>query len=116
MKWADKVPDYANYRKKWAAEPVTLEKADAAMLKAIRENKDSGKIRFINVWATWCGPCITEFDELVEHNLRFRIRGFEMVTIAAEFPDQEAAGARFPQQEARVDEELHLRHARTTTR
>ncbi len=89
VKWADKVPDYANYRKKWAAEPVALEKADAAVLKAIRENKDSGKIRFINVWATWCGPCITEFDELVDHNLRFRIRGFEMVTIAAENPDQE---------------------------
>jgi thiol-disulfide isomerase/thioredoxin len=91
VKWADKVPDYANYKKKWAAEPVTLEKADAATLRAIRENKDSGKIRFINVWATWCGPCITEFDELIEHNLRFRIRPFEMVTIAAEFPDQEAA-------------------------
>jgi hypothetical protein len=43
------------------------------------------------VWATWCGPCITEFDELIEHNLRFRIRPFEMVTIAAEFPDQEGA-------------------------
>ena len=91
VKWADKVPDYANYKKKWAAEPVELEKADAATLRAIRENKDSGKIRFINVWATWCGPCITEFDELIEHNLRFRIRPFEMVTIAAEFPDQEAA-------------------------
>jgi thiol-disulfide isomerase/thioredoxin len=91
VKWADKVADYANYKKKWAAEPVALEKADAATLRAIRENKDSGKIRFINVWATWCGPCITEFDELIEHNLRFRIRPFEMVTIAAEFPDQEGA-------------------------
>jgi len=91
VKWADKVADYANYKKKWAAEPVELEKADAAVLRAIRENKDSGKIRFINVWATWCGPCITEFDELIEHNLRFRIRPFEMVTIAAEFPDQEGA-------------------------
>jgi len=91
VKWADKVADYANYKKKWAAEPVELEKADAATLRAIRENKGTGKIRFINVWATWCGPCITEFDELIEHNLRFRIRPFEMVTIAAEFPDQEAA-------------------------
>ena len=35
-------------------------------------------------------PASREFDELVEHNLRFRIRQFEMVTIAAEFPDQEA--------------------------
>ncbi len=98
VKWADKVADYANYRKKWAAEPVTLQKADAATLRAIRENKDSGKIRFINVWATWCGPCITEFDEMVEHNLRFRIREFEMVTIAAEFPDQEPAVKKFLEQ------------------
>jgi peroxiredoxin len=89
VKWADKVPDYANYKKKWAAEPVTLEKADATVLQAIRENKDSGKIRFINVWGTWCPACVAEFDELVEHNLRFRIRGFEMVTIAEEDPADE---------------------------
>jgi thiol-disulfide isomerase/thioredoxin len=90
VKWADKVPDYANYKKRWAAEPVTLEKADIPMLQAIRANKDSGKLRFINVWATWCGPCIAEFDELVEHNLRFRIRQFEMVTISADSPEDEA--------------------------
>ena len=30
VKWADKVAEYANYKEKWAAEPVTLEKADAA--------------------------------------------------------------------------------------
>jgi peroxiredoxin len=90
VKWADKVPDYAKYKAKWAAEPVTLEKADAAKLTAIRENKDSGKIRMINAWGTWCPACIAEFDELVEHNLRFRIRGFEMVTIAIEDPADEA--------------------------
>jgi len=90
VKWADKVPDYAKYKAKWAAEPVTLEKADAAMLTAIRANKDSGKIRFINAWGTWCPACIAEFDELVEHNLRFRIRGFEMITIAVEDPADEA--------------------------
>jgi thiol-disulfide isomerase/thioredoxin len=90
VKWADKVTEYAKYKERWAAEPVTLEKADAAKLAEIRANKGSGKLRFINVWATWCGPCIAEFDELVEHNLRFRGRPFEMVTIAAEYPDQEA--------------------------
>ena len=90
VKWADKVPDYAKYRAKWAAEPVTLEMADAAKLTAIRENKDSGKIRMINAWGTWCPACVTEFDELVEHNLRFRNRGFEMVTIAIEDPADEA--------------------------
>jgi peroxiredoxin len=90
VKWADKVPEYANYKKKWAAEPVTLEKADAAMLKTIRENNGTGKIRMINAWGTWCPACVAEFDELVEHNLRFRIRGFELVTIAVEDPADEA--------------------------
>jgi thiol-disulfide isomerase/thioredoxin len=89
VKWADKVAEYAKYKDRWAKEPVTLQKADAAVMKAIRENKDSGKVRLINVWATWCGPCITEFDELVEHHIRFRGREFEMVTIAAEYPDME---------------------------
>ena len=90
VKWADKVVEYAKFKERWAAEPVTLEKADIPTLKAIRANADSGKLRFINVWATWCGPCIAEFDELVEHNLRFRIRQFEMVTISADAPADEA--------------------------
>jgi peroxiredoxin len=90
VKWADKVTEYAKYKEKWAAEPVTLEHADIDTLKAVRANADSGKLRFINVWATWCGPCVSEFDELVEHNLRFRIRQFEMVTISADSPEDEA--------------------------
>lgn len=95
VKWASKVDEYAKYKAKWAAEPVTLEKADVATLKAIRANKDSGKIRFINVWATWCGPCVSEFSELVEHNIRFRDRPFEMITIAAEYPDMEGTVKEF---------------------
>jgi thiol-disulfide isomerase/thioredoxin len=91
VKWAEKIAEYAKYKARWAAEPVTLEKADAATLAAIRANQGTGKIRMINVWATWCGPCITEFDELVEHHIRFRGRPFEMVTIAAEYPDMEGS-------------------------
>ncbi len=97
VKWADKVAEYATFKARWAAEPVTLEKADVAKLKEIRENKGTGKLRLINVWATWCGPCITEFDERVEHHWRFRGRPFEMITIAAEYPDQESTVKEFLQ-------------------
>ena len=98
VKWAEKAE---GYNKTWAEslkkEPVTLEHAVAADLIALRENKDSGKLRLINIWATWCGPCIAEFPDLVNTNVTFRNRDFEMVTIAAEYPKMEGKALKFLQ-------------------
>ena len=68
-------------------ETVAVELADAEALKTLRKN-DSGKLRLVNFWATWCGPCITEFPELVTINRMYRQRAFEMVTVAANYPDE----------------------------
>lgn len=97
IKWADSLGDNERWREKVAKEPVKIERADAAALGELRANKDTGKVRMINVWATWCGPCVSEFDELVEQNLRFRHRDFELVTVAAQFPDEEAKVLKFLQ-------------------
>lgn len=95
VKWKDKVADNIRWREKVAKEPVKLEKVDVAGIKALRANAGSNKLRLVNFWATWCGPCVSEFDELLEQNLRFRHRGFEMVTVAAQFPDEEAKVLKF---------------------
>jgi thiol-disulfide isomerase/thioredoxin len=92
-KWREKADYNREWREKVKQEPVNLTPADAAVLKALRE--PSGKVRFINVWATWCGPCVAEFDELIEHNLRFRGRDFEMITLAAQFPDEQPKVLKF---------------------
>ena len=98
LKWREKAEDNQRWREKVAQEPVALTPADATALKELRAYACTGKIRLINVWATWCGPCVSEFDELVEHNLRFRHRDFELVTVAAQFPDEEAKVLKFLRQ------------------
>jgi peroxiredoxin len=95
IKWREKAADNLRWREKVAQEPVTLEKADPAAVHALRTA--NGKVRMINVWATWCGPCVAEFDELIEQNLRFRHRDFELVTVSADYPDQQARVQKFLQ-------------------
>ena len=50
----------------------------------------SGKILFINLWATWCGPCRIETPELVRLNKEFQSRGVEMIGLSTEDPDASA--------------------------
>lgn len=49
---------------------------------------DGKKLRLINVWATWCGPCLIELPEFVTMNRMYRHRDFELVTISADSPEE----------------------------
>lgn len=86
-KWADKTDDNRKWLTKIHAEPVSLTLADGPSLASLRQ-PPANTVRLIHAWATWCGPCLTEFDQVLETNLRFRHRDFEMVTVAAQFPDE----------------------------
>ena len=88
IKWGGKLDGVKAYLAKLAAEPVAVTKIDAEGLKALRKN-DSGKLRMVNFWATWCGPCVTEFPELITINRMYRQREFEMITVSANTPDEE---------------------------
>jgi peroxiredoxin len=87
IKWAGKQDQVKAFMDKLGKEPVNVELVDAAGLAGLRKGEGS-KIRLINFWATWCGPCVTEFPELVEINRMYRHREFEFVSVSANFPDE----------------------------
>ena len=94
IKWAEKRGWLEEGKKRWAAEEVALAPIDAPGLKALARN-DSTKLRLVNVWATWCGPCVIEFPDLVTVNRMYRGRGLEVVTVSADPPEKRDAALGF---------------------
>jgi peroxiredoxin len=94
IKWASKTNWVDEYKEKWAKEPVSLEMIDEAGIKDLLTNK-TDKLRLINVWATWCGPCVTEFPDFMTINRMYRGRDFEFISISADEPTQKEKALKF---------------------
>ena len=45
-----------------------------------------GKVVVLNVWATWCGPCVMEFPELVKFERSYRGRGVTVIGLSMDDP------------------------------
>ncbi len=90
VKWASKKEGAAQSIQKWQTEPVELESIDPAGIKALVAN-DTENYRLINLWATWCGPCVIELPQLVDVNRMYRGRHFELITISMDEPDAQDA-------------------------
>jgi thiol-disulfide isomerase/thioredoxin len=87
-KWASKEADAAKTLAKEDAEPVAINSIDVAGVTELAKG-DAKKLRLVNVWATWCGPCVAELPDLVTINRMYRgRRPFEMVTISMDEPEK----------------------------
>jgi peroxiredoxin len=89
-KWFDKREDTRKAVEKWDREPVTLEEIDDAGVAKLVKN-DTKKLLVVNVWATWCGPCVAELPEFVTMNRMYRGRDFRLVTLSLDDPDKKDA-------------------------
>ena len=68
--------------------PVTVEMVSADDLKTLRQNRDTGRLLLLNIWATWCGPCTEEFPELQKMVRQYAKRALDIVTVSINAPDE----------------------------
>jgi peroxiredoxin len=97
-KWSEKRQDAKNSLAKWDQEPVELSMIDEAAVAKLAKN-DTDKLLVINVWATYCGPCIAELPELVTINRMYRKRNFQLVTISLDEPENKEAALKILQEQ-----------------
>ncbi len=69
--WVDIIGDFPEFEVGWYGVHII-------------KNDSTGKLRLINVWATWCGPCAGEFPDLVTIDRMYRDRSFEFISISAD--------------------------------
>jgi peroxiredoxin len=86
-KCSDKRADARRARERWDQEPVTLTEIEDAGVANLARN-DTKQLLVINVWATWCGPCVAELPEFVTMNRMYRRRPFRLVTLSLDDPDK----------------------------
>lgn len=98
VKWAEKKETVQKVYDKWATEPVNVEMIDESGLKDLLKNK-SDKLRLINVWATWCGPCVAEFADFITINRMYRGRDFEFISVSADSPTNKEKVLKFLQKQ-----------------
>src|SRR5258708_17717566 len=92
-KWKEKQASRLEARRKIESQPVRLEMASAADLKALHANP-TGKTLLVSFWATWCGSCLHEFPDFEDTFRMYGGRHLELVTVAANMPDEKNSGTR----------------------
>ena len=68
-------------------ENIRVSRLDEKMWSQIVAHRE-GKGLLVNVWATWCIPCVEEFPDLVRLDAEYRGKGLDVVVVSLDFDDE----------------------------
>ena len=73
--------------------PALIDIDGPTLIRTIRERGD--RLTVVNVWATWCRPCLEEFPELLFVGRAYRNKGVRLVFVTTDFGEAKADAIRF---------------------
>lgn len=94
IKWAWKDTWTKKVNEDWSKMPVRLDEINEDGVRILMNN-DSDRLWLINIWATWCGPCVIEYPEFINIHRMYIGRDFEFISISADKLDQKAKALKF---------------------
>ena len=95
-KWQEKESLRAAAEQKLNAQPISVDTVDAEGLKKLRANQGEN-FTLVSFWATWCGSCVAEFADIQNLFRMYSDRGFNLVTVSANGPDEKPGVLKFLQ-------------------
>ena len=76
-----------------ASAPAPIPAEASAILAEVKRPGASAVL--VNVWATWCAPCVEEFPDLLHVARDLRPKGLRLVLVSADFSDSRAEVTEF---------------------
>jgi thiol-disulfide isomerase/thioredoxin len=86
IKWSWKTEWTEKVNNEWNSREIVLNKINLKQLEELKKNT-SDKLLLLNIWATWCAPCVLEYPELVKLQRMYGNRAFKFVSVSADNPD-----------------------------
>ncbi|MDO5971774.1 redoxin family protein [Flavivirga aquimarina] len=97
-KWSWKGANREKVDAKWKKRDVTLEEIDNQAVKELLAN-NTEKLQLINLWATWCAPCVTEYPDLLTLQRIYGNKAFEFISISTDKIEKKESVLKFLQKE-----------------
>lgn len=77
---------------------ASVEAVDGKALKKALEGH-KGKVVVLNFWATWCGPCVEEFPDLVKLHNKYADKGLVVLGVSMDEPRDQGKVVDFAQKQ-----------------
>lgn len=74
-----------------SAEQPKLEEVNGQQLQQVINSYEGEKVVLVNMWATWCGPCVEEFPHILELQQKYEDQ-LQVIFVSADFDKDTARG------------------------